>query len=224
MLGVPLIHNLIQSHALQQTMKSIAILLPLLSHLSPAQSTSPSYPSLHFGLLECDNHLTQYGWPDPTHPGPASWNLVGMFPKGEPRAGWPDNSTTYLYSLPQNGFPYQKYEGWNSTAFFWADPDQLKDYPRGWLDIHIPTSAKGMKTGIQAGTVHFEGQEFNCRRENMNLFLGGGSECKERELCAGYTYCQLRYLCRREVWPADKNCVGSQATNCYPQWDMPGSG
>jgi len=86
--------------------------------------------------------------------------------------------------------------GLELECVFWADPDQLNDYPRGCLDITIPASAKGMKTEIQAGTIAFEGVEFNCRRENTQLFIGGGVECRfsKCEFCAGYTYCQLRYL------------------------------
>jgi hypothetical protein len=203
-------------------------ILFLASGISAQPGTSLFFPNLHFGLLECSNYLEQYGWPDVNHEGAAgeaTWNLVGMFPEGQPRAGWPNPNSTWLYQLPQDGFPYKKYEGWNSSTFFWADPDQLKNYPRGWLQIHIPASAKGMKTEIQAGTITFEGTEFQCARQNMALFLGGGSECRatNREFCAGYTYCQMRYMCRREVWPADKNCVGSQANFCYPQWDNPNS-
>jgi hypothetical protein len=211
------------------TMKSVTIVSSLAILLSSGalaqEGTTVFWPNLHFGLLECDNGLEQYGWPDVSHEGRATWNLVGMFPNGFPRAGYPDVNSTYLYQLPQGGYPYQKYEGWNSSAFFWADPDQLKDYPRGWLNIHIPLSAKGMKTEIQAGTIDFEGTEFNCRRENTNLFLGGGTECRasNREFCAGYNYCQLRYMCRREKWPVDKSCVGSQANFCYPSWDRPES-
>jgi hypothetical protein len=219
----------------------------LASCTSAQNGTTLFWPKLHFGLLECDNGLEQYGWPDPNHEGRVSWNLVGMFPRGDPRPT--DANSTYIYTLPQGGYPYHKYEGWNSSAFFWADPDQLKDYvsrsctnskavcktaltfhvtlwqPRGWLDIKIPASAKGMKTNIQAGTIAFEGVEFNCQRENTNLFMGGGVECRasNREFCAGYTYCQVRYMCRREKWPTDKSCVGSQANFCYPSWDYPGS-
>ncbi|KAH8719493.1 hypothetical protein GQ44DRAFT_741841 [Phaeosphaeriaceae sp. PMI808] len=198
-------------------MKSIDVfplLILLLSSITSAQNeTKPFWPQLHFGLLEY-----------PTHEGHVSWNLAGMFPNGDPRPASTPN-TTFIYTLPQDGYPYHKYEGWNTTAFFWADPSQLKDYPRGWLDIQIPASAKGMKSGIQAGTIRFEGVEFNCQRENSNLFMGGGIECREtdREFCAGYTYCQLRYMCRREKWPVDKSCVGSQAHFCYPSWDFPGA-
>ncbi|KAH7410122.1 hypothetical protein DE146DRAFT_674886 [Phaeosphaeria sp. MPI-PUGE-AT-0046c] len=207
-------------------MKSVVLLSSvalLSSGVSAQNGTTLFWPKLHFGLLECDNGLEQYGWPDVNHEGSATWNLVGMFPKGDPRPT--DLNSTYIYTLPQGGYPYHKYEGWNSSAFFWADPDQLKDYPRGWLHITIPASAKGMKTEIQAGTIEFEGTEFNCRRENTRLFLGGGTECRasNREFCAGYNYCQLRYMCRREKWPADKSCIGSQAHFCYPSWDSPGS-
>tara|TARA_R110002003_G_scaffold106_18_gene8872 strand:+ start:9957 stop:10595 length:639 start_codon:yes stop_codon:yes gene_type:complete len=208
-------------------MKSAVILSTLVpfyaSTVSAQGNTTTFWPNLHFGLLECDNRLEQYGWPDPNHSGSAGWNLVGMFPVGDPRQTNAPNST-FIYTLPQGGYPYHKYEGWNSSAFFWADPGQLKDYPRGWLDIKIPASAKGMKSGIQAGTISFEQVEFNCERENTSLFLGGGIECRKsnREFCAGYTYCQLRYLCRREKWPADRSCVGSgQQAFCYPGWDLP---
>jgi hypothetical protein len=200
-----------------------SLALFLASGTAAQNGTTLFWPKLHFGLLECDNGLEQYGWPDPNHEGHATWNLVGMFPRGDPRPT--DLNSTYIYTLPQGGYPYHKYEGWNSSAFFWADPDQLKDYPRGWLKIYIPASAKGMKTNIQAGTVDFEGVEFNCERENTALFMGGGSECRasNREFCAGYNYCQLIYTCRREVWPADKGCVGSEKNFCYPSWDYPGA-
>jgi hypothetical protein len=201
-------------------MSSLALLAPsaLAQGDADTEGSTIVWPNLHFGLMYCDNGLEGYGWPDRTHEGSTNWNLIGMFPGGAPNI---TATTPNLYTLPQGGYPFHRYEGWNSSAFFWSDPAQFPNYPRGWLDIHIPASAHGSKSYVQAGTISFEGKEFNCQMENENLFTGGGTECRatNREFCAGYSHCAIRYTCRREKFPADKSCAGSQANTCYPSWD-----
>jgi hypothetical protein len=71
-----------------------------------------------------------------------------MFPLGDPRPT--DLNSTYIYTLPQGGYPYHKYEGWNSSAFFWADPDQLKDYVSHSCPNRISDSADLPPHGLVA--------------------------------------------------------------------------
>lgn len=200
----------------------ISSLALLLASHTFAQNTTAPYQNLHFALLECDNHLTQYGYKDPSHPTNIAWNLIGMFPTGDPRSVPATQRPGPYYSLPQNGVPYQKYEGFNSTVFFWND---LRENPSGWLHLGIPESARGKKTDVQAGTAVFEGVEFNCARDYGALFRAGGEKCLESNpnFCAPATYCQIRYVCRREKWPVDRDCVlPSSKPFCYPHWDRSG--
>ena len=189
-------------------MLSSALLL-----LTTAQ-TPPSTFDLEFHLASCSNNANPSKDPNTVNNTVRTWSHIGLYSPNTPQK--------WQYTLPQSATPYQRWEGFNTSAYFWADVPN----PRGFLYVHIPAEAASYKIGVEAGKVVFEGREFPCQKMFGYPAWGGACFGGDYEYCAGYTMCHERFVCKAFSPPLSKDkdvtCNPRPGQYCYPYWNESG--
>lgn len=185
--------------------------LPMLIAGQTTNGTIPTNLDLEFHLVQCtDNFNTM-------NPATRTWSYVGLYSPHTPQQ--------WQYSMPLSAMPYQRYEGHETSAYFWAEAPN----PRGFLHVQIPAEAATYKTDVEAGKVVFEGKEFPCQKKyGLPTWSGAVCEKADYEFCAGYMTCHQRFVCKTYDPPlekdADKVCIPPTHgwDMCYPYWNPEG--